>query len=111
MQFLFDVAMRDFNNSKTGQAFVIVNFRSALLLVFLVAYDLLVIFSGLGNYYHGGSYLDSLMIDVAAVLLLWAGMKLFVEMNLFIKSAMTILMILPMIMLSGVFYRVFPWFE
>ncbi len=51
--------MSDLDSSKTVRAFVVVNFKSASLFVFLVAYDLLVIFSGLGNYYHGGSYLGS----------------------------------------------------
>lgn len=102
--------MRDFNDSKTGRALVTVNFRSVLLLIFLVAYDLLVIFSGLGNYYHGGSYFDSLMIDVAAVLLLWAGMKSLVEMGLFPKFIMIILMVVPLVVLLGFFYRASLWF-
>ncbi len=102
--------MSDLDSSKTVRAFVVVNFKSASLFVFLVAYDLLVIFSGLGNYYHGGSYLGSLVIDVAAVILLWAGMKLFAETGLTLKFVMIVLMIVPVVVLLGVFYRVSLWF-
>ncbi|WP_152033967.1 hypothetical protein [Paracidovorax avenae] len=84
--------------------------RLLMLILFLLAYDATVLFSGFGNYYHGSGYYQSLLIDVLAVLLLWLVFRSFVHANFSLKLSLVALMVVPLLMLLGIFYRLFYGF-